>query len=615
MKKSINLMIIAVVVMSFGWAMDVFAATATSPNISVCSRNMSHNGCRIDRSTTVNIPESGKYIVTGRVSRGTHDDVCQAHEDFDLYIDGRFYANNIDDDPCEPGHSDIRKTHRFPEITLSRGSHTVRMIHRWWNRPSTGTAESVGVSLTFVTKTAPVPNPINGRCGSSNGGTFDTAPTSGFCSVGSASSINGSGPWNWTCRGTNGGSTASCSAKITVAPVCGSTNGQTVDTTPTSGLCSVGKASTVSGSGPWGWTCTSGARTTSCSADITVAPICGPSDDQTFSAVPTSGFCSVGDASDVDGSGPWNWTCTSGARSTDCDASYAETAIQIIKTNGPNDGDSQTIETGEDASFTITVTNTGEENLSNVVVTDEEASQCGRSESQTEALYEGSLFDAGESFTYTCVDTNVTSSYTNIAGVVANATTSSITVIDRDPSDVVVSDPEEPVTPDPIPDPTPEPTPEPEEEEEDDGAIGNFVWHDRNKDGVQDPGEEGITGVKLKLYNGNDVETDRTNSQGRYKFKELDPGQYRIVVAEETLPEGCYQTYDKDGTLDNKIKTRITGDEYYRKADFGYYCPGDAPVAKTSPQTGAGTTAGMVSFITAALSAGFVYRRNTKQNA
>ena len=81
------------------------------------------------------------------------------------------------------------------------------------------------------------------------------------------------------------------------------------------------------------------------------------------------------------------------------------------------------------------------------------------------------------------------------------------------------------------------------------------------------------------------------------------------------MPAGCYQTYDKDGTLDNKIKTRIEGDEYYRKADFGYYCPSTTPVAQTSPQTGAGAVASTISFIAAALSAGFVYRRNTKQNA
>jgi hypothetical protein len=67
--------------------------------------------------------------------------------------------------------------------------------------------------------------------------------------------------------------------------------------------------------------------------------------------------------------------------------------------------------------------------------------------------------------------------------------------------------------------------------------------------------------------------------------------------------------------MDGKTKVKIKGDEYYRKADFGYYCPSVAPVVtRTSPQTGAGATAGVASFMIAALSAGFVYRRNTKYN-
>jgi hypothetical protein len=39
--------------------------------------------------------------------------------------------------------------------------------------------------------------------------------------------------------------------------------------------------------------------------------------------------------------------------------------------------------------------------------------------------------------------------------------------------------------------------------------IGNTVWNDANKNGVQDDGEEGISGVRIKLYNGNDVETEK----------------------------------------------------------------------------------------------------------
>jgi hypothetical protein len=57
-------------------------------------------------------------------------------------------------------------------------------------------------------------NPINGSCGSSNGATLSSKPTTGLCSAGSTSKVNGSGPWTWSCAGSNGGSTASCSANL-----------------------------------------------------------------------------------------------------------------------------------------------------------------------------------------------------------------------------------------------------------------------------------------------------------------------------------------------------------------------------------------------------------------
>lgn len=54
--------------------------------------------------------------------------------------------------------------------------------------------------------------PVNGVCGSSNGGYFASAPTSGLCSAGNPTAVSGSGPYSWSCTGINGGTTASCSA-------------------------------------------------------------------------------------------------------------------------------------------------------------------------------------------------------------------------------------------------------------------------------------------------------------------------------------------------------------------------------------------------------------------
>lgn len=58
---------------------------------------------------------------------------------------------------------------------------------------------------------------VNGQCGTANGQTLTAAPSSNLCSVGTTSAVSGSGPWNWTCAGTGGGTTASCSANLSSA--------------------------------------------------------------------------------------------------------------------------------------------------------------------------------------------------------------------------------------------------------------------------------------------------------------------------------------------------------------------------------------------------------------
>jgi virginiamycin B lyase len=59
---------------------------------------------------------------------------------------------------------------------------------------------------------------LNGTCGSSSGVFFFVAPSNNLCTSGNASSIGGSGPWSWSCSGSNGGSTVSCSAFKTTPP-------------------------------------------------------------------------------------------------------------------------------------------------------------------------------------------------------------------------------------------------------------------------------------------------------------------------------------------------------------------------------------------------------------
>ena len=75
----------------------------------------------------------------------------------------------------------------------------------------------------WTTTTAPTCEPIvTGACGSADGTSMASAPSSGLCSSGSASSVSGSGPWTWTCSGEHGGGDASCSASFALSCPTGS---------------------------------------------------------------------------------------------------------------------------------------------------------------------------------------------------------------------------------------------------------------------------------------------------------------------------------------------------------------------------------------------------------
>lgn len=171
---------------------------------------------------------------------------------------------------------------------------------------------------------------VNGSCGSANGVAVSSAPTTGLCSAGAASAVTGSGPWNWTCGGQNGGTTASCSAPLQSSAVngeCGPANGVAVSSAPTTGLCSAGTATAVMGTGPWDWSCTgsNGGTTASCSAPLSTSTVngqCGPANGTYTNVEPTTNLCSAGTASAVSGNGPWTWSCagSDGGTTATCEA-------------------------------------------------------------------------------------------------------------------------------------------------------------------------------------------------------------------------------------------------------------------------------------------------------
>ncbi|MDP9127124.1 MAG: OmpA family protein [Pseudomonadota bacterium] len=174
----------------------------------------------------------------------------------------------------------------------------------------------------------------DGICGGAAVAGTDEMPLADLCAAGIASAITGNGPWNWTCSGLYGGAPALCSAAGKKDAVCGTASLAGHREAPQDNLCSVGQASSVSGGGPWNWTCVgaNGGSQVACTAPIKVSGGCGTANGVAVTAAPTDNLCAFGKATRVTGDGPWSWNCsgTDGGDSESCTAplSHAEAAAQ-----------------------------------------------------------------------------------------------------------------------------------------------------------------------------------------------------------------------------------------------------------------------------------------------
>jgi len=88
-------------------------------------------------------------------------------------------------------------------------------------------------------------------------------------------------------------------------------------------------------------------------------------------------------------------------------------------------------------------------------------------------------------------------------------------------------------------------------------GLGDYVWLDRNANGVQDSGEPGLEDVVVYLLDAesNVLETTTTDANGFYLFTDLEPGDYAIRVE---LPAAGYQftTSDQlDDAFDSDVNT------------------------------------------------------------
>ena len=85
-------------------------------------------------------------------------------------------------------------------------------------------------------------------------------------------------------------------------------------------------------------------------------------------------------------------------------------------------------------------------------------------------------------------------------------------------------------------------------------SVGNFVWFDANKDGIQDADEAGVAGVTVRLTDaagqpvvdasGKTIEAVSTAGAGAYSFSNLLPGDYTLTF---TPPVGYSATLSRAG--------------------------------------------------------------------
>lgn len=93
-------------------------------------------------------------------------------------------------------------------------------------------------------------------------------------------------------------------------------------------------------------------------------------------------------------------------------------------------------------------------------------------------------------------------------------------------------------------------------------SVGDLVWRDRNGNGQQGPGDHGVKGAILRLFNsdgsavidafGRVVKPQTTGKDGKYLFKDLLPGKYIVKIS---YPTNWYPTTKNGPRRDRNSST------------------------------------------------------------
>lgn len=119
-------------------------------------------------------------------------------------------------------------------------------------------------------------------------------------------------------------------------------------------------------------------------------------------------------------------------------------------------------------------------------------------------------------------------------------------------------------------------------------AIGDYVWFDRNQNGIQESGERGVADVVVHLLgaDGSELDQTSTDSVGQYLFDNLMPGDYYLrfepPVDFEVSPPNQLSSNNVDSdTIDSDIDpttgetalTTLLPGEFDMSWDAGIYMP------------------------------------------